>query len=131
MNVVSLKMAAAGDETNPDAPRVTFQEFWRKYPRKVARFDAEIAWAKVRPEDYPSIMRDLETRQWPEKAYTLHAATYLNRKRWMDEGETAVSMGQCVWNQNGTREEGKPRCADMASVEKRGLVYCKTHAERA
>lgn len=136
-NVIDLKMAAAGDTQNPDSPSLTFLDFWRIYPRKVARMDAEKAWAKIQLGDHPKILAALERHkqsdQWTRDngRFIVYPATYLNGRRWEDELDGAPLMGQCSWNANGNREEGRPRCASPASTEKRGLPYCSSHAERA
>lgn len=133
-NVVDLKMAAAGDEQpNPDLPQFTFSDFWRLYPRRVARKDAEKAWARVKPEDYPKIFAAVErakqTDDWNRENWRFvpYPATYLRGERWEDELDAPL-MGQCCWNQNGTREPGSPRCNKQASKEKNGVVYCTIHA---
>lgn len=131
------KMAAAGDEqVNPDRPILTFADFWAAYPRRVARKDAERAWMRIDSSEYPKILAALEvhkkTDDWRRSGgqFIPYPASYLNGERWTDE-IGIPTMGQCVWNQNGTREEGKPRCSAPGVVEKRGLVYCKEHGERA
>jgi hypothetical protein len=136
-NVVDLKMAASGDEQpNPDAPIITFDTFWRAYPRRVARKDAEKAWAKIPPEQHQQILNAItqarKSDDWrrDEGRYIPYPASYLRGERWTDELESDLTMGQCCWNQNGGREEGKPRCPNGASVEKNGVVYCKAHAGR-
>jgi hypothetical protein len=136
-NVVDLKMAAAGDETtNPDAPQFTFADFWKLYPRRVARKDAEKAWLRIEPEIYPKIFAAVAkartTDDWRREngKYVPYPASYLRGERWDDELETDLTMGVCCWNQNGTREPGKPRCARPATKEKNGVVYCADHAGR-
>lgn len=130
--VVDLKMAASGDD-NPDAPTYTFDDFWKLYPRRVARKDAEKAWKGIRSEDYPQIFAAIEqakqTDDWQRDnwRYVPYPATYLRGERWTDELEGDLSMGQCCWNVNGNREPGKPRCGNRATKERSGVVYCKTH----
>ena len=131
------KMAAAGDEQpNPDRPSLTFADFWRLYPRKVARKDAERAWSRIDASLYPKICAGVEshrqTDDWRRDGgrFIPYPATYLNGERWEDELESAPTLGQCVWNQHGNREEGRPRCPENATTEKHGLAYCKEHGGR-
>ena len=132
-----LKMLAAGDDTeNLDTPRITFDNAWAVYPKKVAKKDAMRAWAKIKPESYPLILQAIArartTDQWRKDrgAYIPHFATWLNGERWTDELESDLTMGQCCWNQNGTREPGRDRCTRGATKEKNGVVYCTDHAGR-
>jgi hypothetical protein len=133
-----LKMLAAGDESpNVDVTRITFDMAWSRYPRKVAKKDAMKAWAGVSPVDYPVIMKAIEAHrksdQWRKDngSYIPYFSTWLRGERWNDEFDVEVdlTMGQCCWNQHGTRENG-PRCALPATKEKNGVVYCAAHAGR-
>ena len=104
-----------------DAETITFESFWASYPRRVARKDAQKAWAKIRPEDYPSVMNGLmaykKSEQWAKDGgqFIPHAATWLNGERWNDELEieTApvtpagqVKDCQCQQHENGERCKG-------------------------
>jgi hypothetical protein len=135
--LIDFKAAASGDE-NPDyVPSIDFDAFWRAYPRKVARKDAEKAWLSVKPDDRPKIIaaiaRAKKCDDWRRDGgrYIPYAGTYLRGERWNDEFDVEVdlTMGQCCWNQHGTRENG-PRCALPATKEKNGVVYCAAHAGR-
>lgn len=129
-------MAAAHDDTeNLDAPRFTFDDFWRAYPRRVARKSAEQAWRKIDPAEHHKIFAALPGHKsnpdWKRESgkFIPYPASWLNGERWLDEMEADLSMGQCHWNINGNRN-GEVRCADKATMEKHGNVYCKTHGER-
>jgi hypothetical protein len=72
-----------------------FSEFWLAYPKKVAKQDAEDAWAKLAPdaELQATILRAVEvnrrSRQWQEGArFIPNPATFLNGRRFDDELET-------------------------------------------
>lgn len=134
--VYDRKLAAAGDEqVNPDAPRITFNDFWITYPRRQARKEAEKAWKQIdgdrHPEMLAAIMRAKKTHQWRRDSgqYIPMPATYLRGERWSDELEGDITMGQCVWNIHGNRGD-EPRCTESACVEKRGVCYCKKHGDR-
>lgn len=69
-----------------------FDEFWKAYPKKVGRGDAEKAWSKKEctkliPQILVSI-RDLKiSEDWTKEGgqYIPHPATWLNREGWHDE----------------------------------------------
>lgn len=119
---------------NPDAIQVSFSDFWAKYPRKVAKKDAEKAWRQVDPSEHQKILSAIEkqrrSEQWKKSAgqFVPYPASWLNGERWNDELDGDLSMGICCWNRNGTREPGKPKCEMQGSTEKNGIVYCTHHA---
>lgn len=72
-----------------------FESFWKAYPRKVSKFPAFKAWIKTGIEDdafLPTqIVQDIEKRTrfkyWSTDHEKIpHAATWLNARRWEDEG---------------------------------------------
>jgi hypothetical protein len=79
-----------------------FDEFWKLYPRRVAKKAAERAWMKSGAE------RDLELFNevlaglrrailfWQQKGtapeYIPHAATWLNAERWTDELDVKIDQ---------------------------------------
>lgn len=73
-----------GDHAN--AAQV-FNSFWEIYPKKVAKGAAEIAWKKVRTEDYAVVIAAVESQKktWKEKRFIPNPATWINSKRWLDE----------------------------------------------
>jgi hypothetical protein len=96
-------------ELVPPPSEPSFEDFWRAYPRRVARGAAEKAWTKATKMERPSVIvtaaeqyRDDTTRK-PE--FTAHPATWLNGKRWLDEIESkgfvcadgAVECGVTLW----------------------------------
>lgn len=76
-----------------NAPDDRFAQFYAKYPRKIARKNAEKAWAKLKVDDalFERIMHALEKMlpKWvmTDKQYIPHPATWLNGERWEDEVE--------------------------------------------
>jgi hypothetical protein len=69
-----------------------FDEFWKAYPRKVAKTDARKAWAKLGTVPPIGALLDAlawqrELPRWREEGgrYVPHPATYLNGRRWEDE----------------------------------------------
>lgn len=75
-----------------------FDEFWAAYPRHVAKQDAVKAFAKLRADDalLRRILTALETakqsRDWLKDggAFVPYPATWLNGRRWEDEGPAAL-----------------------------------------
>lgn len=135
-NVYDIKMAQAGDEQpNLDAPRHAFDDFWQLYPRRVAKKDAEKAWKAVPREAYPLIFAALpkqrQTDDWRRDSgkFIPYPASYLRGERWTDELQADLTMGECMWNINGNREDG-PKCSKPGTTEKNGAIYCAGHANR-
>lgn len=68
-----------------------FSEFWKTYPRKVARANAEKAYlsalkgGSTHGEIMAGLARYVPIWAHTEVAYIPHAATWLNGKRWNDE----------------------------------------------
>jgi len=70
-----------------------FERFWQSYPRKVAKTDAERAFAKlVADEALLAVLLEAIAKQsaWPEwreegGKFIPHPATWLNGRRWLDE----------------------------------------------
>ena len=74
----------------------TFDEFWKAYPRKEAKGNAEKAWKKVNPSLLPVILeaidRQKSSTQWREAngKYIPLPASWLNARRWEDEVESTL-----------------------------------------
>ncbi|CAB5225571.1 hypothetical protein UFOVP745_36 [uncultured Caudovirales phage] len=71
-----------------------FGNFWSAYPKKMAKADAEKAWAKIRP-DLQTVLTALSWQSsledWKKEngKYIPFPASYLNSKRYEDEKPTA------------------------------------------
>lgn len=72
-----------------------FDEFWKEYPRKVSKGQAETTFKKIKPsEELVKTMilkvRELVKTNWAkrDKDKIPHASTWLNAKGWLDEIET-------------------------------------------
>jgi hypothetical protein len=74
-----------------------FDEFWKVYPRKVAKADAAKAYAKVmKGPSAPTVEQLLEAVARYAKAqkdpqYVAHPATWLRQGRWEDEQEAPAA----------------------------------------
>lgn len=99
-----------------------FRRFWEAYPRKVAKADAEKAFAKLVADEamlailLAAIAKQSAWPEWREEAgkFIPHPATWLNGKRWTDEqapvtagGEATGSAGDAAWWQSATGIEAK------------------------
>lgn len=72
----------------------SFDEFWKRYPKKKNKEEAKRKWKKIPPEVIPLILEKLEQQkahelQWQNPEYIPLASTYLHNKRWEDEIVTA------------------------------------------
>jgi hypothetical protein len=71
-----------------------FADFYTVYPRKIGRVAALRAWVSLKPDEdlRAVIMGAIETqKRWPSWSrdggqYVPHPATWLNQRRWEDEG---------------------------------------------
>jgi hypothetical protein len=74
---------------------VWWDDFWKTFPRKVAKPDAQRAFAKAltRAPSFQAIMdglaRHLPCDQWKDATKVPHPATWLNRDGWNDEVASA------------------------------------------
>jgi hypothetical protein len=72
-----------------DAPK--FSDFWKSYPRRVAKANAEKAWNKaVKSGTLPQMIMEGLRRQLPylnskEMQFIPHPASWLNGGRWEDQ----------------------------------------------
>lgn len=67
-----------------------FDNFWKEYPKHVAKPSAVGAWKMIKPEEYAKLLLALENNKntvWlgEESKFIPHPATWLNQKRWQDE----------------------------------------------
>ncbi len=72
---------------------VGFDQFWSKYPRKVAKVAAQNVWVQVMSKDDAPLLDDLlaSVERYAslglELKYIAHPATWLRQRRWEDEME--------------------------------------------
>lgn len=116
----------------PSAPsalelEVGFKAFWKVYPRKVGKGDAERAWKKLRPPEQLviGIVAAVESQrtcaQWTKEGgeFIPHPATWLNRKGWLDEA-TQIDYGTChVCPEKaiGRSKSGLAHCAKARHID--------------
>jgi len=92
-----------------------FDEFWKSYPKKKAKGDAEKAWIKLNPSEHliesilSAVQRATTSDDWTKEdgRYIPHPATWLNKKCWEDEytstGGFNGSNGRAGSGQSGTQ----------------------------
>jgi hypothetical protein len=73
------------------ASRDGFEVFWKTYPRKVGKGEAEKQWSKAKGIDLQAVLKAIEraraTEQWQKDGgqFIPHPATWLSQRRWEDE----------------------------------------------
>jgi hypothetical protein len=78
-------------QRKPTSEPEGFAEFWRRYPRKVAKAAALKAWRKLNGVDLKTVLAALDvmkqSAEWQkdEGQFIPHPATWLNGRRWEDE----------------------------------------------
>lgn len=81
------------EERPPNPPLVGFEQFWDRYPRKVAKKAALKAWDKLAPTNglqeqiLTALMLQASSEAWTRDSgqFIPHPATWLNGRRWEDE----------------------------------------------
>lgn len=94
-----------------------FEEFWKVYPKKVAKADARKAWLQtkdVRPDIAKlvyAITAACKTEQWMRGGgqFIPYAATWLRGERWEDELEVKLPdvVNEKPWHESATGIEAK------------------------
>lgn len=81
------------EERTPLPPQSGFDQFWRNYPRKVAKKAALKAWGKLDPSNglaeqiLSALMLQASSESWTRDngQFIPYPATWLNGRRWEDE----------------------------------------------
>jgi hypothetical protein len=82
---------AAGTDSRGATKNAAFEEFWRQYPKKVAKLAAQKAFARAvkngtaPAEILAGAMRYAAERDGQDSKYTKHPATWLTSGCWADE----------------------------------------------
>ncbi|PVY81076.1 helix-turn-helix protein [Cupriavidus alkaliphilus] len=101
-----------------------FERLWQAYPRKVAKADAEKAFAKLGADEalveqlLAAIAKQSAWPEWREEGgkFIPHPATWLNGKRWLDEpapqqpagpGGVPAGGGDATWWESAPGIEAK------------------------
>jgi len=74
-----------------------FENFWKLYPNKKGKIEAQKKFLKLPKELLPKILSKLElykkTEQWQNPRYIPHGSTFVSQQLWEDEVET-MNLGQ-------------------------------------
>ncbi len=100
-----------------DKSALAFEEFWTRYPRKVAKGTARRSWTtaakKVEPDTLVSAAQSFADRSTgSDPKFIPHAATWLNGERWADEVETQKTETDGAWFEPFNPGEAPPAVAD-------------------
>ena len=107
--------------TGKAAVAAEFAEFWKAYPKKVAKGAAERAWPKAR-EHAVAILADLASRRWDDPKFIPHPATYLNARRWEDERPATATAASPADLDAVARREAAQDAADRERLKREGLL---------
>ena len=91
--------------------KINFDIFWNLWPNKVAKPKAKAAWDKLTKEDQTVIvsLRDAGFSNWRESspaANPIHAASFLNQRRWEDAPVVNSKQINGGRNGNGNNDNG-------------------------
>lgn len=92
-----------------------FDSFWNLYPRRVAKRDAEKAWARLSAEQQFAALSALpiHVRYWQaagtSKEYLPYPASWINGERWSDELEMPAAPEEAQWWKSTSGIEAKAR----------------------
>ena len=83
----------------------SFNEFWEIYPHKVGKKKALQEWNKINHDDglliriLESLEKQKKSKQWDNKQFIPHPATWLNQERWDDliEPKSEERRLESVW----------------------------------
>lgn len=102
----------------------TFGQFWKLYPKKMKRPDAEVAWAKLRPCERRRAIEAIpaHVQMWIEdstaRQFIPLPSSWLNGKRFLDELDVELpEQVDCRW----------PGCKSIGRHERGNGKYCDNH----
>jgi hypothetical protein len=77
-------------QTRPEKEYMSFEDFWKEYPRRVNKGHAEKAYKRAiketsHEEIISGVKRYSNSVRGKDAEYIAHAATWLNGRRWLDE----------------------------------------------
>lgn len=116
-----------------------FDEFWKAYPRKIAKVRAQKTWDKVvkDPQLVGTILKAIEkqkkSRQWQLEGgrFIPHPATWLSDGRWEDELEIAVQLPKNATIDQGGFCQWCPKEGQYPRHQGSGLRLCPDCVEEA
>ncbi len=126
------------DSKPPSIPAASlgFDEFWKAYPRRVGKGNAEAAWKKhkcdsILPKILEAVAAAKESSDWKKEAgqFIPHPATWLNRQGWEDE---IINRPQAPVNRNARPAgfenwKSPPNAGDPENPEWGTQAYVRKH----
>ena len=114
-------------------PSEEFEQFWKVYPRKVAKGDARKAWlttTSIRPpiaDLLKAVYAARASKQWlkDDGEYIPHPATWLRQERWEDQHEVDLSQ------LHSSTGKVCAYCGKEAVGKVNGIHHCRADADRA
>ena len=96
------------------AQQHAFEQFWRAYPRKVAKLAAAREWERRQPDlDTVLTALRLQIPTWTDPQFIPHPRTWLHQGRYLDEWEfDAMLMAHGEPRASGARAELQAFAAD-------------------
>jgi uncharacterized protein YdaU (DUF1376 family) len=95
---VTLTTNNKQETKNKDIKDDRFDIFWKQYPRKVAKPNAQKAWNKIKPDDvvFKKMLAAINQQGLSSKEiqFVPHPATWLNAQRWEDEISVQSNINQ-------------------------------------
>lgn len=114
-NPIRIQSESESNTIPPNPPKggtaLSFDEFWKAFPKKKDKGHAEKAFAKVSEEDREKILSAIErqkkSEQWKRDGgkFIPYPATWLNGKRWEDamEVDNATDQPSIEWYATRTK----------------------------
>lgn len=89
---------------NPPMPPNGFEQFWKKYPRKIGKQAALKVWKKIKPSEafvakiITAVEQQKKCEQWLKNGgqYIPHPKTWLNEGRWDDEMQSKKTIAEIM-----------------------------------
>lgn len=86
-------------EKPPSAAEIRFDRFWKAYPKKVGKFDAQKSFERRKVDDalLEKMLRAIDTQSMTDSwrkdngQFIPNPSTWINQGRWEDEGVTVAS----------------------------------------
>jgi hypothetical protein len=123
-------------ETNQTVGDDGFEQFWEVYPRKAGKKDARQVWSKLKPDAallatiLAAIASQKQSLEWQKEngQFIPYPATWLNGRRWEDEGVTLSNghrqVSACIARDYRPEDQRLHFCNEPTV---QGSKYCIKH----
>ena len=110
-----------GIEVNTPLTELGFAEFWKEYPKKMQKKDAERAYIKaIKKVDHliliDALKKHKQIDQWTKDGgqFIPLPSTWLNKERWTDETTVTIARPLSEYRQRGLQEDIKVKIIDCS-----------------